>query len=130
MSVTLPKNINIGLPPQVKSNRNSLMEAFLLIVVCGLVVWFVILPKKSAVDAQQTQLDQYKKDAAKTADNLKTLQTRIQELRNKPDEVKRLDYAMPLVPGKTIDLEILIRTLANQSGVTVGDVNLSGKSEA
>ena len=129
MNIGLSKNINIGLPPQIRSSRNTLFEVFLLILVCALFFWFIFLPKKSVVDAKTLELAKYSKEESTMADNLNTLQTLIADLKAHSQDVKRLDEAMPL-DGSTINFQLAIQDLANASGVAVGDISVSGKNNA
>lgn len=122
------KGINIGLPPQIKSSRNSLFEIVLLIVVCALFSWFIIMPKKAKVQAKKSELAKYAQEQSKMASNLQNFNRLVAELNSHEQEIKNLDDALPL-EGKTTYLEILIQNLANSAGVAVGDIGLSGKND-
>jgi Tfp pilus assembly protein PilO len=125
MDIGMPKNINIGLSPKIQSSRNSLFEVLLFIIVCGLFFWFIVLPKKSEVDGKATDLAQYTDQESKVADSLKTFNSLVQQLSDNSAAITKLDDAIPL-RGKTTYLQLLIEHLANSSGVTIGDVNVSG----
>ena len=125
MATTVSKNINIGLPPKPKSSNNTLFSVVLLLVVCGLFGFFIILPKKSAVAAKQSQLQQLKSQEALITTQAAQLNGLIASLQNHSQDVKELDASLPL-NGKTFDLQLLLESLANESGVTVGSINLSG----
>ncbi len=127
MPLEMPKNINISLPPQMQTSRNSLFEVVLLVVACGLFSWFLIFPKKAQVAIKEANLEKYKTEQSKMASNLDNLDRLIKQLKNSSQEVKKLDDALPL-NGKTINLRLLMEKLAADSGVVLGDVSVAGKS--
>jgi len=124
MDANLSKNLNLGLPPQIKNARNSLVELVLLVVVCALFGWFVVLPKKAEVEAKKADLATIQGQESKMADKLAKLKTLVQTLQSSSLQTADLDQALPL-DGKITRLKILIDSLANSSGVTVGDVSVS-----
>lgn len=125
MNLEFPKNINIGLPPQIKDSQNTLFEIVILIVVCGLFGWFVILPKRAEVDSRQGLLNKYSEENKKMRNTLDTLNALVREVKSHPSEIVKLDDAIPL-EGKPTYLQILVQRLAESAGVTVQDVNVSG----
>lgn len=129
MNINMPKAINIGLPPQIKSSRNSLFEVGLLVIVCALFAWFILLPKKAQVAEKNSEKAKIEDQQSKMAESLKILNLRIQELDSHKQEIANLDDALPL-KGKTTYLQILIQSLADSAGVTVGDITISGKGDA
>jgi Tfp pilus assembly protein PilO len=129
MDINLSKNINMGLPPQMPSARNFLLEVALFAVVCGLFFWFIVLPKQAIVSAKNEELSQYLEAQSKTAGDLQTFKRLVGELKSHPNDIKKLDDAIPLA-GKATYLQMLIETLANSSGVTIGSINVAGKNDA
>jgi len=114
------------MPGQTRS-RNSLFEVALLILICGLLTWFVVLPKKAEVDAKQKELDQVKQTQSQVADNLASLQKLAADLKSHPTEVSELDQALPL-DGRNINIQLLLQDLAQSSGVTVSDISMGGSA--
>lgn len=129
MDPKLTKNISIGLPPQIKSARNFLIELVLLVVVCVLLGWFVVMPKNAELSLKQDQLAQVQSEQAKTADKLKQLKNIVQTIQANPQQINYLDQALPL-DGKIVRFKIFMDALANSAGVVVGDVSVSsGKAD-
>ncbi|HVY67435.1 MAG TPA: hypothetical protein VHA30_00855 [Patescibacteria group bacterium] len=123
------KSINIGLPPQIKSSRNALVELVLLIIIAVLFLWFVVLPKKSAVDAKNQTLQDYTQKAGQVEQQMQTLKNLVGELHSNTAAVAKLDEAIPL-SGNPTEVQMLVQSLADSAGVSVGDINVSGKSDA
>lgn len=129
MDIGIQKNINIGLNLKSSSPSSSIAEAILLLIVCVLFFWFIILPKQSAVNQQKVQLDSLSAQEAEFKANLETLNNLVSQLNSDKQDVSRLDQAIPL-NGKTIDLQLLIQSFAQSSGVSVGSINVSGNTTA
>ena len=108
MNIEFPKNLNVGLPPEIQGSKNSLFEVFLLIVVCALFTWFIILPKKAEVDAKNEELKKAKTQQESIKGGLETLTSRISELKTHKSDVTNGDTALLADPfGKPRSLQKL-----------------------
>lgn len=115
-----------GMPKVPKSAQNALVEVVLLIVVCGLFTWFIILPKKAEISAKNASLAKVVEQESTVSGDLAKLQSMIQTLNSSSNQVADLDQALPL-DGNTVNLQILINSLAQSVGVAVTDVEVSGQ---
>jgi len=125
MPVNFSKNINMGVKLQAKSSRNSLFEVGLLVIICVLFVWFILLPKKAEVDKKDGDLAKVQAQQADIHGQLATLQNLIGNLPANTGNISNLDQAIPL-DGNTVRLQLLIQSIAQSAGVTVGNINISG----
>ena len=114
------------MPKVPKSAQNALVEVVLLIVVCGLFTWFIILPKKAEISAKNASLAKVVEQESTVSGDLAKLQSMIQTLNSSSNQVADLDQALPL-DGNTVNLQILINSLAQSVGVAVTDVEVSGQ---
>ena len=124
MAPGISKNINIGLPEKPKSSNSSLFTAALLLIISGLFTFFIILPKRSALGLKTSQLAQLTSQENSISAQAATLNTLVGDLQNNAPEVKELDVAMPL-DGQTFNLQLLLESMASQSGVSVDSINIS-----
>lgn len=127
MPDNLSKNTSIFTRPQGNSSRNSLFEVGLLVIICVLFVWFVLLPKKAAVDLKNGDLAKVRQREKQTAGQLAKLQSLIGSLPSNSQNVANLDKAIPL-DGNVVRLRLLIQSITQSVGVTVGDINVSGNA--
>lgn len=125
MPVNFTKNISMSIQSQAKSARNPLFEAGLLIIVCVLFVWFLILPKQAETDQKSGDLAKVQAQQGQTKGQLTKLQSLIKSLPSNSQNITMLDQALPL-DGNTVRLQLLIQSLAQSVGVTVGNINISG----
>jgi Tfp pilus assembly protein PilO len=126
MEINLSKSMSPGMPKVPKSAQNALVEVVLLIVVCGLFTWFIILPKKAEISAKNASLAKVVEQESTVSGDLAKLQSMIQTLNSSSNQVADLDQALPL-DGNTVNLQILINSLAQSVGVAVTDVEVSGQ---
>jgi Tfp pilus assembly protein PilO len=129
MAVDFTKKIGLSPVSQSKPFRNALVEVTLLVVICGLFYWFVILPKQNQVNVKNTQLTQVSAEETKVSGNLVTLQNLVKSLKSDSQDISKLDQAIPL-EGNAVRLQLLIQSLAASSGVTVGNISISGQPNA
>jgi Tfp pilus assembly protein PilO len=127
MIPSITKNITVA--PTAKSTAsNAIALAVVLIVACGLVTWFLILPKRAEIKTQQDQKDVQEAQEVKVAKDLKNLQNLGASLKGHEADNAKLDQDLPL-DAKTFDLKALIQNLASSVNVTVGDISVSSKSD-
>ncbi len=129
MNVTLPKNINLNLSPQMRTSRNPIMECVLLLVVCGLFYWFMISPKMAQINEQKTVLAQAETDKSKISGTVEDLRKLIDKVSSHSQEVSYLNEAMPL-DAKVLRLRMLLEKLGESVGVSVSNVNVTGQTDA
>jgi Tfp pilus assembly protein PilO len=129
MPVNFSKNVSMSIKLPGKSSRNSLFEVGLLIIICVLFTWFILLPKKGVVDEKNSNLAKVQEQQKQMANQLAKLQNLIISLQPNSRNIANLDKAIPL-EGNAIRLQLLIQSLAQSAGVTVGNINISSKSNA
>lgn len=101
----------------------------LLVIVVALFYWFIVQPKQESLKVLRQGLLKLQGEDKSLSSNLEKMDSLIRSLKSSPDKVAKLDEALPL-DGRTPDLYLLINELARSSGVTVGDINVSGSSDA
>jgi Tfp pilus assembly protein PilO len=99
----------------------------LLILIIGLFYWFVVQPKKNEKKAHQLVLVQAQEQQAKLSSQLRILEELIAELRSHSKDVEKLDEALPLEMNN-IRLQLLLETIARNSGLTVADVVVNSRA--
>ena len=124
MSVNLPQNINLSVPPQIKNYQNYIIEIVLLIIAAALFYFFLITPIQGKISLKQDNLAKIQTEEAKISDTLSKLEKMVREVKNHPQEIAQLDQAIPL-DGKTPKLQMLLEKLASSLGVTVGNINIA-----
>ena len=133
MAIEISRGIskNIGNLHSLKqtASRNPFAKIVLLILVIGLVSWFVVKPKMQEQATLQEQLAQAKKQRGSFQADSEKLQKLIGTLENSPKEVAKLDEVVPLEVSTIRDNQ-LIQALAKSSGLTVGDINISSQGDA
>lgn len=117
--------------PSTSSQKNaphySLFEIVLLVVVTALFYWFIVQPKQASLKVLNEGLNKLQQEDKSLSADLDKMNSLIRSLKNNPDKIAKLNEALPL-DGKTPDVYLLITELARSSGVTVGDINVSGRS--
>ena len=128
---SIKKNINITSSPQlqVNSKNNPAVLAVLLLLGCGAITWFLVLPKSAQVKAQQTQKDSLAIQESQLSTQLKNLQKLVVEVKDNEDNNARLDESIPL-NGKTFDLQGAIQNLAASVGVSIDNLNLNNTNQS
>ncbi|MCL5666276.1 MAG: type 4a pilus biogenesis protein PilO [Patescibacteria group bacterium] len=132
METPLPKNFSmpkVTLSPALKKSGHSLMEVVLLLVVIGLGYWYLVSPKAAGLEAQRVKRDALVKERDKISGDLDTLRSLVSKLNAHKADVEKLDDALPL-NSKPFSLEVLINQLAQESGVVIGSVSVSGKGDS
>lgn len=124
MSLVLPKNVNLSMPPEMKNYKNFLVEGVLLLIAGVLFFWFVILPKQAEVQKRQDALTKIEAEEVKMADSLAKLQAMVKQLQTSSKEISQLDQAIPL-DSKTPKFQILLEGMANSVGLTIGGISIS-----
>jgi Tfp pilus assembly protein PilO len=125
MPVNFSKNISMSLRPQDRPYRNSLFEVGLLIIISGLFFWFIVLPKKAEVDLKINDLATIQQRGSQASGQLDELKNLIGSLPSNTQNTAILDQAIPL-DGNVIKLQLLIQSIAQSAGVTLGNVSISG----
>ena len=112
---------------QSSASRNTLFEVGLLLVICALFVWFVILPKRADLDQKQSAYDAVSVQEQGVSAKVAGLNAMIQKLQSSSGQTAQLDQALPL-DGDIIKPRLLVQKLADDSGVTVGSIDVAGVS--
>jgi Tfp pilus assembly protein PilO len=125
MPINFTKNTGIGAIPQKQSSRNSLFEVGLLIVICVLFAWFIILPKRADLSQKNDDLAKLQQQQIQTDNQLAKLKTLVASLSSNSQNIAEMDQAIPL-SGNVVRLQLLVQSLADSVGVTVGNINIAG----
>lgn len=123
MDLHLSKN-DFGSPIKDQTTQHTAFEIGLLIIVIGLFYWFIVMPKKAAVETLQTQYQTLSQQQATVKENKKKLATAIAEMKAHPQEVAIINEALPL-DNRVTKLYIALESLTQDSGMTVGNINIS-----
>ena len=115
------------MPPQIKNYRNYLVEAVMLIVASALFFWFIILPKQASIAEKNETLAKVQDEESKMAGSLSKLQEMVKQLETSKSKISELDQAIPL-DGNIPRFQMLLETLANSVGLTVGSISVTGNS--
>ena len=130
LNLSFGKPVGISqMPKPTGGPRNYLIEAALLLVVSGLFVWFIILPKNAELSARNGDLANLETQRSQIQTQAEQLNKLIEKLKNSQAEIKNLDTALPLAHN-AIQFEVLIRNMAESVNVKVGSLNLASKPEA
>lgn len=104
--------------PRSKNYGNPGIQAFLLLIVLVLVSWFLIKPKlvdsaqtRAELKAAETQLSGIQQDR-------KDLNKLVNQLRSSPEDVLKVDEALPL-NGRITKMYVLLENLVRSSGMTL-----------
>ena len=130
MNISLPQNISKKLAtsgPVKQSATNKSAGVVVLVIIIILFSWFMVMPKWRTYQTEQSQLEVFRKKQDSLDAQVKTLQQLINTMGTSSGDVAHLDQALPL-DGKTINLQLLLQTLAQSSGVTIGEINFQGNA--
>jgi Tfp pilus assembly protein PilO len=106
-----------------KGARTSLIEIGALIAVIILVLWFFVLPKRAALNAQRTELKQQEEVLANSKKDSENLVRLISQLNRSGADIALLDEALPL-ESRITKLEFLLDSLISASGMRLGLMNV------
>ena len=125
MDIQLSKTISkIKLNDLPEKSRNAWGEAVLILVIIILGSWFVVNPKRIAVNAKSGQLESLKSKLGDLQQNVDALSGLVSQLGTQTQQVAQLDEALPL-QGRSVELQLLLQNLAASSGLAVNDINIS-----
>lgn len=136
MAINLSPQKGINLSPaayrsetRVQSANFSLTEVVLLIVMIGLFSWYMVLPKQASLKAKQAQVQQLQDDKSKIQSEIDGLNASIKTLSSSQTNLTDLDEALPL-DSRTTKLQMLVESIASQSGVSLESVSFDLDSKA
>lgn len=109
--------------------RNPVFEIVLLLLVLALFFWFVVRPKMDQLAGSQDTLAAVQQTASSLSKDLANLKALVEVLKNSPDEVAKLDEALPL-ENNNVRINQLITTLAKTSGVILAEINVASQNDA
>ena len=123
MDLHLSKN-EFTSPVKNQTTQHTAFEVILLIIIVGLFYWFIVLPKKSSVDDLGSQYKTLQDQQALLLGNKEKLAKAIADMKSHPQMVKEMDEALPL-DNRVTKLYIALESLTQDSGMTVGNINIS-----
>ncbi len=126
MDLQIPKNNLVS--PLNGATQHTVFEVILLLVVAGLFYWFIVSPKMSELTAVQAQYAVIEEEHKQLVTNKDLLNQAISDMKSSSDILKDLDEALPL-DNKVTKLYIALESLTKTIGMTVGDINISFKSD-
>lgn len=115
----------IKISTNLSGKNRSILEVALLLIFIGLFTWFLVLPKKAELDKKAEELSQLQDTAQSLASNFQKLKTLVSDLSNHEQSFIKLDDALPL-EGKAARFQMLLEKLAQDAGVTIGSINVTG----
>jgi Tfp pilus assembly protein PilO len=129
MEIQIPKQISskTAMTSFKKAGHRAPSGFILVIVVIGLLSWFMVVPKYSEYKKLSSNSQKIQDEKDTLDSNLKTLENLVSILKNSKSEVEKLDEALPL-RDSNVRLQQFLQDLANSSGVTVGSIGLSEQS--
>ena len=129
LNLSTKTQIDQSFPSERKTSmRFSVVEILFLIFAFGLFCWFVIIPKNKALSTAVGRLEIAKEEQKKAESNLKSLEDSVKVLGEHQVDIANLDEALPL-DSRSTKLYILFDSLAQSSGVTVGEISIVDKGE-
>lgn len=120
------KNFTIATPPAM---QHTVFEIILLVIVSGLLYWFIISPKITKLNALTVRSNELSADFASLEDNERKFNKAVAEMKAHPEEIADLDEALPL-DNRVTKLHLALESLTESSGMTVGDVSVAYKTDA
>ena len=114
---------------QKKTPQNKIVEAVLLLIIAILAYWFMIGPKRTAMEAVTTQAETLHKQETDLNTVKSKLNQAIADLKNHPKEVAEMDEALPL-DNRVTKLYIVLNDLTQNSGMAVGNISVSYKGSS
>ena len=106
------------------SQRSPIIAGIAAAAVCALVVFFLVLPKRSQVSEGQQQLDQVRTETSQLEAQLRSLVDAKQQAPKARQTIRRVDQEVP----STVDepgMILLLRNAAERSGVDFTDIAVS-----
>lgn len=119
------KNFTIATQPAM---QHTAFEIILLLIVSGLLYWFIILPKQNKLDALTIRSGELSAEFASLEDNERKFNKAVADMKAHPEEIADLDEALPL-DNRVTKLNLALENLTQSSGMTVGDIAIAYKND-
>lgn len=130
METQLPKTFGkLQMPPINPKTRVSAAEIALLLVIITLFYWFVISPKNAELDSLNVKLAGLQADQSKIESQKNELQRMISSMKNDPDDIAKLDEALP-AEGKITVTNLLVEKFAADAGVVLDNASFTADGDA
>ncbi len=130
MNFNLPKSSakESATSVEVRSFKSTNIQILAVLIFIALFFWFMIKPKRAELAEKRAELAVLVKERGTIQAQTASLKGLIAKMGKFPAELAMLDEALPLDSRRT-KVQILVQNLANESGVTVGDVAVTAKEE-
>ncbi len=104
--------------PHSKNYGNPGIQAVMLLIVLVLVSWFLIKPKLTESAQHRAELKAAEAQLSGIQQDRKDLNRLVNELHSAPDEILKVDEALPL-NGRITKTYVLLESLVRDSGMTL-----------
>jgi Tfp pilus assembly protein PilO len=104
--------------PRSKDYGNPGIQALMLLIVLVLVSWFLIKPKLTESAQNRAELKAAESQLSGIQQDRKDLNRLVNELRSAPDELLKVDEALPL-NGRITKMYVLLESFVRSSGMTL-----------
>jgi len=119
------KNFTISSMP---TRQHTVFEIIMLVIVSALLYWFIISPKQAKLDALTLGSGELSAEFSSLEDNERKFNKAVADMKAHPEEIADLDEALPL-DNRVTKLHLALENLTQSSGMTVGDISISYKSD-
>ena len=110
-----PPSIQNG-STQSRSFGNPVVQAIMLLLILVLFSWFLLRPKLSQSMESRTNLVGVQSQLAQIQQENKDLESLVEQLHSSPDEIAKVDEALPL-NGRVSKAYVLLENLVQTSGM-------------
>lgn len=123
-------NIN---PPKVsnftasKSAQSVMFELVLLLVMIGLVFYYLLSPKLHELGDRKAQYSKLQAENKKIEEQVRIFDGLVDKMKSEPEKISVLDEALPLDP-KFSRLYILIESIVQSSGLSTSGINIDANA--
>lgn len=124
LPTTLPK---VKLNPSLSKAKVGWGEVALLVIIIGVVFWFLILPKNSEVKSEHQQLEALSARTVEIQGQAAVLKNLVDSLSASGKDVEKLDEGLPLT-GRTTRLQMLLEGIASSSGMNNTKISVDNPS--
>ncbi len=111
-------------PPEMKNSfqrrdfGNPAVQIVLTLIILVLFSWFILIPKYNQVVERRAQLAAAKQQLIKIEEDQRELNRLVQELRSSPDEIEKIDEALPLT-GRASRAYVMLDSLVRSSAMSL-----------
>lgn len=109
--------------PSMYGAHGVILQSSLLVVISGLVFWFLVMPKNDLVASQRADLDHLKETEKSTASMLTKLNNLGQVLDSSTEQVAKLDELLPL-DSRSTKVQVMLERYVGASGMSLANVTV------